>query len=196
MPGQSKPQGRLRLHRSSRRSKAKHFKLQQPGNPFPLKAAFRRPRRCSAASVLPSSKGTTATAGAAVMAIAVDGVVGATSAGDGPTVVGGADATAGQGAICRRQNTLRRRIPSRANLNRTKRRLGISSPSFFPASRSPSSRNELRPVPRRLLLDKLLSPRRPPLRRLRLELSRMRNCPRGCLDRYLQLRQQRRRKNL
>src|ERR1700690_2371800 len=87
--------GRLRLPPSSRLSKANLFKLPPQGSRLLPKAVFRRPRRCSAASVLPSSKGTTATAGAAALAIVVGKAAGATSAGDGPSVVDAAGAIAG-----------------------------------------------------------------------------------------------------
>ena len=97
---------------------------------MPPKAACRLLRRCSAASVRPSSRGTTATAGAAALAIAADG--GGRNRRWGRQDADAEGATAGPGAICRRPNTLLRPIPDRASPSRTKPPAADFEPVILP----------------------------------------------------------------
>ena len=143
----------MRLLPSSRRSKAKHFKWPLLGSRLLPKAALRLRRRCSAASVLPFSKGMTATAGAAALAIAADKAADATGAGGVPTGWTRRTRPPARARFAAVQICFACGFEARASRSLTNRLPRISSPSFCRASRSPNSRIAFRPRPLRLQLD-------------------------------------------
>jgi len=179
------PRSQLRLRPSLRLLKAKRSRWPPPAVHLHPKEARGPLRQCSAALALPSNR--EMTADAAALAIAAGRAD--DSAAEDARIAGAEDATAGPGAICRRPNTLRRRIHGRASRNPTSRLPPrISSPSFCRASRSPFSKIACRPLQRRLRLGVLRLPAELPPRCLRRARSRTRNCPRDCPDRSSQLR--------